>query len=115
MRRREQPRLEPADERGERQTGDGREHRAGQAQPRRERAGRTDRLAGQHGGEHPRQGVAEPAALDHPRPLGGAEQREQREAERPRQRGGEERGGAPLWSHDAKDDARTTEAAHGRL
>ena len=62
-------------------------------------AAAADRLAGEHAGQHPRQRVGQPAALDHPRPLGGAERREQGEAEHPRERRGQERGGAPFGSH----------------
>ena len=72
-------------------------------------AAAPDRLAREHGGEHPRDRVAQPAALEHPRPLGRAEQPEQREAERARERRGEQRGGAAL-GHDVHG-ARTANCA----
>src|SRR5215207_2655908 len=54
---REQLRVEPGDERGEGQPGERGEQGGGDAQPLRQRGGRRDGLAGQDGGEHPRDGI----------------------------------------------------------
>ena len=107
---RQQPRVEPGDERGEDQPEERGERRAGHPHARRQRGGRAGHLAREHGGEHPRQPVEQPAALEHPRPLGHAQQREQGERDRARERCGQQRGGALVAATTSKD-ARTSTAA----